>query len=263
MNIIFGIIGYGMLLLMWLYGIDLLLSASDTLRIARQSRRWFSTQALVSDYKVSHYNLEKGGVTHYGYVVIYTYIIDGIGHTCEGFDRGAFKTKAEAKVEVERLYPIGSIVNVFYNPRSHRESVTSTGFTQERAASFLFSLMVSCMILTTTTKLLVIPIFWIFHVSTGDAVGIIQPLFSLGMIATSGCFCCFGFLMIWFAVSKREMAHFFMGCFFLAIFLPSTIVMSLDILGLLKIGLKPSLQGCYRPDFKQMKWTPISCPKGQ
>jgi hypothetical protein len=172
----------------WLYGLSLMLSAVKTLRTGLQSKSWLATQALVSNRVIKTSSPSRTEGTYYSYVVFYTYAVNGIEHTSEGFRKRGFAHQVEAEIEVGRLYPMGSTVSVFYNPKKHDELVLSKGFNEKRQVSFLFSFLGGSLIFSVMTALLGSLILQrIFNVSGTDAGKLTQ---ALGMTVFLLSFCC-------------------------------------------------------------------------
>jgi hypothetical protein len=105
-------------------------------------RKWLVTSARVECYKTYTYRVSNQVQTYlrYGYIVTYAYVMERIKYSSEfqreNFDRD---TEAKAAAEASYLYPAGQVINGFYNPNNHRESVSSIrGGLQNFCSGFAF-----------------------------------------------------------------------------------------------------------------------------
>ena len=268
MNLIWKIIIAIIILLFWLYGLERLLASVAELRKAIQSKRWFSIQALVTHHEVtSHTTSGRAERTYYFYAITYTYTIDGIEYFSKGFESRGFNDARAAEAEALERYPVGRIVDVFYNPKQHGESVSLKGLNADRLASFLFSFLFSFGLLGLMTSFLVHTVLSMFGISNTVAGNLSQP-FLWGVIAFPLFFCSVGLITLWVVVTEQmgreplasTLSQFAVGCFMFAIGMYWIVQMISDPLGLLVIGPKPGA-GCYRPDFRQRAWLPTDCPQ--
>ncbi|OYE00386.1 DUF3592 domain-containing protein [Nostoc sp. 'Peltigera membranacea cyanobiont' 232] len=271
MNIIFSIMSWISMLMFWTIGLSIMVSSFENLRIGYQSRKWVVTQALVNNHRVNSYNTgtRDNEIRRYSYIVIYTYVVDGIKYTSEGvgegrFAKGGFATAAEAEAATSQLYPVGQVLNVFYNPKKHDESVSSKGLGWN--SWNLLAVLIGFGVFSFSTGVLLEFILSVFGLDGKNLLKLMTNFFVVLPITILLALCYFGLEIIWSAISdiRRKpiastLTQFAIGCLFLVISINFMVQIISEPLGLLVIGSKPD-SGCYRPDFGQKKWLPISCP---
>lgn len=108
-------------------GVTFFLWGLPPLQYSNTSKNWPSVTGTVTQSEISTWR--KDGKTHYQPKIVYTYIVDDKTYTSSKITVGdsPFDTNISPAKDIQQEYPVGKIVDVFYDPEAPASAALKPG----------------------------------------------------------------------------------------------------------------------------------------